>query len=67
MSEHSKNFDKVKTYYENYLDGKKKPYWTKDQVHNAVGRWITAEEYQEITGEPYAVSSGIQMNSVSGK
>lgn len=50
--EHSKNFDKVKTYYENYINGKK-PFWSKTNVRNAVGRWITAEEYKEITGEDY--------------
>lgn len=44
--EHSKNFDKVKKYYDT---GK----WSKAQVWNAVGRWITAAEYEEITGEPY--------------
>lgn len=24
-----------------------------ERVYNAVGKWITAEEYEEITGEPY--------------
>lgn len=46
--EHSKNFLKVKNYYDR---GK----WTKGMVHDAVGRWITGEEYTEITGEPYEV------------
>ena len=45
---HSKNFEKVKSYYE-------KGIWDKHRVYNAVGRWITAEEYEEITGEPYEV------------
>ena len=44
--EHSKNFDKVKNLYDEKL-------WGKKAVHNAVGRWITAEEYKEITGEDY--------------
>ena len=44
--EHSKNFEKVKKYY---YTGR----WSVAQVKNAVGRWITAEEYEEITGEPY--------------
>ena len=44
--EHSKNYDKVKNYYDNGL-------WTKTQVYNAVGKWITEEEYKEITGEDY--------------
>lgn len=43
---HSKNFQKVKTYYERGL-------WSIDRVHNAVGKWITPEEFTEITGEPY--------------
>lgn len=40
---HSKNFEKVYNYYKNHL-------WTLSQVRNAVGKWITEEEYQEITG-----------------
>ncbi len=43
---HSKNFDKVKSYYSSDL-------WDKERVHKAVGRWITAAEYKEITGEDY--------------
>lgn len=44
---HSKNFEKVKSYYDSGL-------WTKEMVKNAVvKRWITAAEYEEITGEPY--------------
>ena len=44
--EHSKNFEKVKTYYDDGM-------WNIAKVHNAVGKWITAEEYKEITGEDY--------------
>ena len=44
----SKNFEKVKGYYEQGL-------WSLEQVKNAVGRWITEEEYKQITGEDYAV------------
>lgn len=45
---HSPKFEKVKRYYE---DGR----WKKSQVRDAVIKgWITAEEYEEITGEPYA-------------
>lgn len=44
--EKSKNFDRVKDYYDNGV-------WNKARVHNAVGKWITAEEYEEITGEKY--------------
>ena len=43
----SKNFEKVKRYYEKGL-------WSKARVHNAVGKWITEEEYQQITGEAYS-------------
>ena len=43
----SENYQKVKDYYD---DGR----WTIERVRKAVGRWITAEEYEEITGEPYA-------------
>lgn len=42
----SKNFEKVKGYYE-------KGFWSKARVQNAVGKWITEEEYREITGEEY--------------
>lgn len=43
---HSKKFYVVSEYYNNRL-------WTKEQVWNAVGKWITGEEYEEITGEKY--------------
>ena len=46
---HSKNFNKVKKYYAQGL-------WTKEMVYNVVGRWITADEYYEIVGEPYIPS-----------
>lgn len=42
----SKNFEKVKLYYNNGI-------WSKARVYNAVGKWITEEEYKEITGEDY--------------
>lgn len=49
--EHSKNFEKVKKFFDNGL-------WSRQRVYNAVSNpasshWITAEEYQEITGEAY--------------
>ena len=49
--EHSKNYAKVKNYYDMGL-------WSKARVKNAVTNpaskpWITEEEYQEITGEAY--------------
>ena len=39
-------YEQVKKYYDSGL-------WTKKQVYNAVGRWITNEEYEQITGEVY--------------
>ena len=43
----SPKFEKVKRYYDFGL-------WNKVMVKNAVKKdWITAEEYQLITGEPY--------------
>lgn len=42
----SKNYEKVKHYYEAGL-------WSKARVHAVVGRWITQEEYKEITREDY--------------
>lgn len=45
--QHSKDFEKIKTYYENR-------FWTKKMVKNAVIKGkITEEEYEEITGDPY--------------
>lgn len=48
---HSKNFDKVKGYYVSFIQtgiG-----WTKERVRAAVHKWITEDEYAEITGETY--------------
>lgn len=42
----SKHYEKVKGYYDKKL-------WSKTRVYNAVGKWITAAEYEEITGETY--------------
>ncbi len=39
-------FDRVKMYYDKGL-------WSKQRVYSVVGKVITAEEYEEITGEPY--------------
>ena len=44
--EHSKNFQKVKDYYDRGL-------WSIDRVYNAVGKCITEAEYYEITGLTY--------------
>jgi len=48
IESHSKNFEKVKRYYDN-------GFWKKFMVYNIVAKgWITAAEYKEITGEEYA-------------
>lgn len=45
--EHSVNYAKVKSYYDRGL-------WNLARVKKAVEKgWITEEEYQEITGQPY--------------
>ena len=45
--EHSPKFELVKGYYDAGL-------WKKKAVKNAVVKgWITADEYEEITGEQY--------------
>lgn len=47
--EHSKNFDKVKRFYNMKL-------WREERVRNAVTAkpaWITEAEYKEITGKEY--------------
>lgn len=45
--EHSAKFNKVKNYYGRGL-------WNETRVANAVVKeWITADEYEEITGNPY--------------
>lgn len=44
---HSTKFNKVKNYYDRGL-------WNKTMVaHAVVKEWITADEYEEITGEVY--------------
>ena len=44
----SSKFQKVKYYYDNGL-------WDINRVRNAVVKnWITAEEFEQITGESYA-------------
>lgn len=47
MNEHSEKFELVKGYYDSGQ-------WKKKAVRNAVVYgWITANEYEEITGEVY--------------
>jgi|GEM_PF-6343598 hypothetical protein len=45
----SKNYDYVRMCY---LEGS----WSKNWVHDAIGHWITVDEFQLITGE-----SGIEV------
>lgn len=42
----SKNFSKVKQYYDRKL-------WNLAKVTAAVGKWITEAEFEEITGTKY--------------
>ena len=42
----SEKFETVKKWYDKGL-------WDLIKVRNAVGKWITKEEYQEITEEEY--------------
>lgn len=57
----SPKFATVKAYYDNGL-------WNNERVYNAVGRWITEDEYAEITGEEYdgttPMSEKAQMETV---
>lgn len=39
-------FEKVKGFYDAKL-------WSLGMVRNAVNRWITVDEFQEITGKEY--------------
>lgn len=55
---HSKNFEKVKKYYDEGL-------WTLNRVCNAVGKWITKEEFEEITSKEVS-SNGSNTNHQRG-
>ena len=46
-------FDKVKNFYDAKL-------WPLAWVMDAVDKWITADEFQEITGEKYVKNSGLK-------
>lgn len=50
-AEHSKNYRKVKGYYELGL-------WGPERVERAVGKWITEAEYNEITGMVFPGEEG---------
>lgn len=44
--EHSKHYEEVLLYYERNT-------WSIERVRTAVGKWITAEEFEEITGQKW--------------
>lgn len=47
MATHSPEYEKVKSHYDNNS-------WSMTSVRNAVkAHWITAKEFEEITGEKY--------------
>lgn len=46
-------FVKVKTFYDAKL-------WPLEWVMDAVDKWITADEFQEITGEKYVKNSRVK-------
>ena len=52
-TKHSPKYSVVKKYYNTYKpDGTR--LWTDEMVHNAVDKgWITAAEFEEITGEKF--------------
>lgn len=50
--EHSKNFGKVKKYYNTVYNGER--VWNETRVRKAVEKnWITPNEYEEIVGQAY--------------
>ena len=49
----SKNYDKVKSFYVAKL-------WSLTWVMDAVDKWITTDEFQEITGEKYVKDSRVK-------
>lgn len=48
--EENKELSKIAERYENFYN---KGFWSKRMLKNMVGKKITAEEYEIITGEPY--------------
>ncbi len=51
MDNRSAKFEKVKGYFDKGL-------WTAQMVRNAVGRWITEAEAEEITGAEAEAGGG---------
>ena len=48
----SVHYKQVKYFYDTFVNGER--LWSIERVRNAVVKeWITAEEFKEITGEPY--------------
>lgn len=55
--EHSKNYDKVKRWYEMKM-------WNEARVCNAVKMlWITKDEFKEITGTDYSEAASEPMQN----
>lgn len=53
--EHSKNFYKVRVYYNTFYNGERM--WDKNRVKKSVVKgWITPVEYEEIVGETYSAA-----------
>lgn len=54
---HSEKFDLVQRYYNTWYNGERM--WGMERVCTAVGKsWITAAEFEEITGETYTAPAG---------
>ena len=53
-NEHSPMFEKIKSYYDLWVQTDGEKGWSPKMVANAVVKGkITPEEYEEIVGEPY--------------
>lgn len=51
---HSPKFETVKKYYNWYIESDGRKGWDLHMTKNAVvKKWITEEEFEEITGFPY--------------
>ena len=56
--ERSKKFEVVERYY-------KRNIWTKSQVSEAVGVWITEDEFYDIVGEKYVVPEKVPTDTAA--
>lgn len=58
MASKSEQYDKIKKYYDN-------KFWSAKAVGQAVEHdWITAQEYEEIVGEPYVEDEDRELTAV---